>query len=204
MIDSIRATHPDVADDDRVCRSCLIAERTKHVMRELERERGDLDEVERDVSQKATAHVAIAERLNEQFDRQLTLSERVADTVARVGGSWTFIGSFIGFILLWAIANSILLGRGAYDPYPYILLNLVLSCIAAIQAPIIMMSQRRLSDRDRMQADNDFRTNLKAELEIATLHEKVDHLLHVQWERMVELQQVQLEILEDLAKHRRD
>jgi uncharacterized membrane protein len=99
--------------------------------------------------------------------------------------------------------NSAMLGRSAFDPYPYILLNLALSCIAAIQAPIIMMSQNRGAARDRLEADEDFRVNLKAELEIAALHEKLDHLTHTQWERMVELQQTQIELLEELREARR-
>ncbi|MCA9676095.1 MAG: DUF1003 domain-containing protein, partial [Myxococcales bacterium] len=199
--DAVRARHPGLADDARLCRACLAAERTHHVVGELQRERGDLDEVERDVSRRAADHVAIATRLNEEFDRSLTLGERVADGVARVGGSWGFIGGFVAVLVTWTVVNAMVLRGHAFDPYPFILLNLVLSCLAAIQAPIIMMSQRRLGARDRLQADQDFRTNLKAELEIALLHEKLDHLLHVQWERMVELQQVQLEILEELATH---
>ena len=94
------------------------------------------------------------------------------------------------------------LAARAFDPYPFILLNLVLSCLAALQAPIIMMSQNRLSARDRMEAELDFRTNLKAELEIASLHEKIDHLLHGQFERMVELQEVQIELLERARRAR--
>ncbi len=107
-------------------------------------------------------------------------------------------------IVLWMIANSILLlTRGAFDPYPYILLNLILSCLAAFQAPLIMMSQRRQEAKDRLRAQSDYRVNLKAELEIRYLHEKLDHLLLHQWERLTEIQQVQIELMEDLAKSQR-
>ena len=93
--------------------------------------------------------------------------------------------------------------RAVFDPYPFILLNLVLSCIAAIQAPIIMMSQKRQESKDRLRSENDYRVNLKAELEIRHLHEKLDHLINRQWERLAEIQQIQLEIMEDLASPKR-
>jgi uncharacterized membrane protein len=96
----------------------------------------------------------------------------------------------------------VFLQKGAFDPYPYILLNLVLSCIAALQAPVIMMSQNRMSAYDRRKADQDFRVNLKAELEIASLHDKVDHLLHAQWEHLVEMQEVQIDLLNQIAEKR--
>ena len=100
--------------------------------------------------------------------------------------------------------NTLVLARGAFDPFPYILLNLLLSCVAALQAPIILMAQNRTAHRDRAMADHDYRVNLEAELEIALLHEKVDHLLHSQWEHMVEIQQAQMELLEQIDRDRGD
>ena len=150
------------------------------------------------------AEKRVARDINLEFADTRTLGERAADRIAAFGGSWPFIG--IAFLLLagWVVLNSVILARrgATFDPFPYILLNLFLSMLAALQAPIIMMSQNRLSARDRLEADLDFRTNLKAELEIASLHEKIDHLLHAQFERMVELQEVQIEILNDLAEER--
>ncbi|MBK7975140.1 MAG: DUF1003 domain-containing protein [Deltaproteobacteria bacterium] len=103
-------------------------------------------------------------------------------------------------LTIWMALNTKILGPHPFDPFPFILLNLVLSCLAAIQAPIILMAQNRSAARDRMQADEDYRTNLKAELEIASLHDKMDHLLHSQFERMVEMQEIQLDLLTDLAE----
>jgi len=123
--------------------------------------------------------------------------------VAKVGGSWPFVVGFGVVLVAWIGLNSWLIHDKAFDPYPYILLNLVLSCLAAIQAPIIMMSQNRASALDRVRAEEDYKINLKAELEIHALHDKIDHLLHVQWERMTEIQQTQLEVLRELSERRR-
>ena len=120
--------------------------------------------------------------------------------MAVIGGSWPFVIGFFVALLIWVALNTLWLRQQAFDPYPYILLNLFLSCLAAVQAPIIMMSQNRVSARDRLQATQDFRINLKAELEVASLHEKVDHLLHSQWQHMVELQELQLDLFTDLTK----
>ena len=146
----------------------------------------------------------VTRNINREFDEQLTFGQKLADNVAKFGGSWTFIIIFALILVMWVILNSVILARyqNAFDPYPYILLNLFLSMLASIQAPIIMMSQNRMNQRDRRQADQDFRVNLKAEIEVATLHEKVDHLLHAQWNRMVELQQLQLDLLQELARRR--
>src|SRR6202012_4383650 len=137
------------------------------------------------------------------WERRRTLGERVADTVADFGGSWTFIVIFFAVLVVWMTFNAWAASRSVFDPYPYILLNLVLSCLAAIQAPIIMMSQNRQEAKDRLRSENDFRVNLKAELEIRHLHDKVDHIITRQWERLAEIQQIQLEILQDMAHGRR-
>jgi len=186
---------------EHVCRSCLSRERLAHVIAQLEQERGELSEIEAEVARHAGEHIAIAEDLASRFAREITLPQRVADRVAEVGGSWTFVLGFLAVLVAW-IALNVALAAGAFDPYPYILLNLVLSCLAALQAPIIMMSQNRQAARDRAQAEQDFRINLKAELEIASLHHKLDHLLHAQWGRMVELQELQLELLAEMRDER--
>ena len=177
-----------------VCRNCLQRERLAHVMDQLESERGQLSDIEADVARRAGEHLTIADNLAKRFAHDITFGERIADKVAEVGGSWSFVIGFLVVLGAW-IALNVALATRAFDPYPYILLNLVLSCIAALQAPVIMMAQNRQASRDRMQAEEDFRVNLKAELEIASLHEKVDHLLHAEWERMVELLEMQLELL---------
>ena len=200
----IEQQHPDKwRADGYVCRPCLNRERTAYLIAQLEQERGALSAVEAEVSKKAAEHSAVAEHLEEQFQRDLTVGQRMADAVASVGGSWPFVVGFGSVLITWIVINSVALRTHPFDPYPYILLNLVLSCLAAIQAPIIMMSQNRSAVRDRLEADEDYKINLKAELEIAALHEKVDHLLHVQWERMVEIQQTQLELLTELTDRKR-
>ena len=126
--------------------------------------------------------------------------DRLADRVASIGGSWGFIVGFVLVLLAWMLINSRVLeslGLGAFDAYPYIFLNLVLSMLAAIQAPVIMMSQKRQEAKDRLRSLNDYQVNLKAELEIRHLHEKIDHLINKQWQRLAEIQQLQLEIMQD-------
>jgi len=122
----------------------------------------------------------LSENINKKFKRQLTFGERVSDKLSEIAGSWIFIISFFIALAFWITINSILIIFRPFDPYPFILLNLVLSCLAAIQAPIILMSQNRQADKDRLQAEYDYKVNLKAELEIRNLHEKIDHLLMYQ------------------------
>lgn len=135
----------------------------------------------------------------EDEETRSTFGERIADKVAQFGGSWTFILSFAGFLIVWIIINSVLLVKG-FDPYPYILLNLMLSCLAALQAPVIMMSQNRKEAKDRERAEDDYLINLKSEIEIRHLHRKIDLSLVEQYEHLCEIQQKQLEMLIDLEK----
>jgi len=188
----------------RVCRNCLSRGRHDLLVEQLEHERGQLSVVEREIASKAAHHLTLAEDIERDFEQSTTRGQRLADRVSEVGGSWGFVSGFLATIVLWVLLNVIVFHDRGFDPYPFILLNLLLSCLAAVQAPIIMMAQNRMSQRDRRQADQDFRINLKAEIEVATLHEKVDHLLHAQWNRMVELQQLQLDILQELARRRGD
>jgi uncharacterized membrane protein len=131
-------------------------------------------------------------------EEDLTFGQKMADKVAEFGGSWTFIIAFFSFLLLWIAVNVVVLISRPFDPYPFILLNLILSCLAAIQAPIIMMSQNRQDEKDRSRAQLDYQVNLKAELEIKLLNEKIDYLLMYQNKRLLEFQEVQMEYLEDL------
>jgi len=144
------------------------------VKRIFGRSREELGEAERRVLQQAHEHRIVSSNMHEDFESEATSGQRLADAIARVGGSWTFIISFLAFLVLWVLANAILLSRDAFDPYPFIFLNLVLSMLAAIQAPIIMMSQNRQSERDRFFAAKDYEVNLKAEIEVMALHHKID------------------------------
>lgn len=180
-----------------LCEACSLEGRTGLLIARLQSERGELSAIEADIAIQASKHNSIATHIDEEFARTATFGDRVADQVAAVGGSWTFVISMILVLLVW-IAINVLMATHAWDPYPFILLNLGLSSIAALQAPVIMMSQNRASARDRAAANGDFRVNLKSEIEIALLHEKVDHMLHAQWERQVELHEVQIELLTEL------
>jgi uncharacterized membrane protein len=203
VVENMAKRHPGAWDGVRyLCSGCLQAERIESVIARLTQERGELSAVEAEIARHAGEHLAIAQHLDEEFDRGLRFGQRAAEQVARIGGSWRFVLVFSGGLVVWLVLNE-WLGRRAFDPYPYILLNLVLSCLAAMQAPIIMMAQNRQAARGRAQGDSDYRVNLKAEIEVGSLHEKVDHLLHSQWDQMVELQQLQIELLSELSSRSR-
>ncbi len=137
----------------------------------------DIAPRDRRVIEKLARRNQVSRDINAEFEGQLTFGERLADRVAEVGGSWGFIISFGGFIAAWAGLNSVLLlWDGAFDPYPFVFLNLLLSLLAAVQAPVIMMSQNRQADKDRLAAAHDYEVNLKSELEIMALHDKLDQL----------------------------
>ena len=142
----------------------------------------------------------ISNNMNEKMEKKLTFGQRAADTIAKFGGSWVFIGFFCFVLIAWIVINSTTLLGQPFDKYPYILLNLALSCLAAIQAPIIMMSQNRQEARDREQANNDYKINLKAEVEINLLHEKMDYIINNQLENLVKIQNIQIELLGELQE----
>lgn len=161
---------------------------------------GNLTDREKRVLQSILKKTTISRDTHRQFYDDRTFGERVADRIALFGGSWTFILIFLALLLAWVIVNSVLLVRydESFDPYPYILLNLFLSMLAALQAPVIMMSQNRQAAKDRLQATHDYEVNLKAELEIRRLHEKLDELRDRQWLELLEIQKRQIRILERL------
>jgi uncharacterized membrane protein len=199
----LAATYPDLTANDMICRRHLTEQRTRYVKQLLEHERGELSALEQQVVESLAREATVAQDIEAAWEEKRTFGERVADMVAEFGGSWSFIVSFFVILVLWIAFNMWAAGRTVFDPYPFILLNLVLSCLAAIQAPIIMMSQGRQEAKDRLRSENDYRVNLKAELEIRHLHEKLDHLINRQWERLAEIQQIQIEIMEDLSERKR-
>ena len=137
----------------------------------------------------------VTQNTNQEYDETITLGDRLSDKLSEIAGSWAFIFTFAGIIIGWVLLNTFILTTG-FDPYPYIFLNLMLSMVAALQAPIIMMSQNRQSDKDRINADLDYHINLKAEAEIATLHHEIDLLGQVKWADLVSIQQEQIRLLE--------
>jgi uncharacterized membrane protein len=180
--------------------------RFRHVYIEdlLEEERGELTEIDREVLESLREHDTISKNPEVDFDQNITFGERLSDRIADFGGSWTFLIIFFLILAGWVALNSYLVVAKPFDPYPFIFLNLILSCLAAVQAPIIMMSQNRQEFRDRIRAANDYQVNLKAELEIRHLHQKLDHIMSKQWERLVEIQEVQLELIDELRKKGRE
>jgi uncharacterized membrane protein len=196
--------HPDLPADGWISRSALDELRSAYIEDALQNEIGEVTELEREVIDSIRGREILAERpeSEEEESRAATFGERLSDKIANFGGSWSFILLFGGFLVVWIILNVLqLFGGKAVDPYPFILLNLLLSCIAALQAPIIMMSQNRQEEHDRKRAMQDYQINLKAELEIRRLHEKVDHLLISHSERLMEIQQYQTELLQRILKN---
>jgi uncharacterized membrane protein len=203
VAERIRADRPDFDLTKPVCQSCNAKYRSDYVRSILEAERGELSSLDEQVVAALRDQELVAANINEEFHGRLTLGQRVADKVAAFGGSWGFIGLFGAIILAWMVVNAGLLIAKPFDPYPFILLNLVLSTLAALQAPVIMMSQNRQAAKDRLQAEHDYRVNLKAELEIRLLHTKLDQLLTHQWQRLIEIQQLQMDLMEEIGQNGR-
>jgi len=202
LADRIRADHPTLADNALIDRREINRYRTRYVEQLLREERGEFTELDRQVAESIANQETIAENVEEDFLEHRTSGQRLSDGLASFGGSWIFLSSFGVFLVIWMAASLIVGETRSFDPYPFILLNLVLSCLAAIQAPIIMMSQKRQEAKDRLRSMNDYQVNLKAELEIRHLHEKLDHLIKKQWQRLAEIQQIQLEMMESDRRRR--
>lgn len=198
FLDFVRSCRPDVQDDTGLSMQEMDGLRHTYLEKILLDERDELSHLEKEVMSAIRDNSILSEETAIADAEQLTLGQRLADRIAAFGGSWVFILSFFSVLLTWIAVNLVLASR-AFDPYPFILLNLVLSCLAAIQAPIIMMSQNRQEEKDRRRAENDFKINLKAELELRLLHDKIDHLLVHQNQRLLEIQQMQVEYLQDIV-----
>jgi uncharacterized membrane protein len=197
IIDAIKKDVPHFDETCNLAMSELNFYREKYISDFLQQELGELDEMEKKVVQSLKDKSVVSDNPDDE-DPNLTLGQRVADKVAAFGGSWTFILSFIFFLLAWIGVNAFFLANKGFDPYPFILLNLILSCVAALQAPVIMMSQNRQNEKDREKAQNDYMVNLKSELEIRLLHEKIDHLILHQEQSLLEIQQVQVDMMKDI------
>lgn len=183
-----------------ICLADLQRFQHRYVEEVLKAEKGELTQLEQEVLESLQKQETVSANADIEFDATLTFGQRLADRVADFGGSWPFIISFGVAMFAWMFLNSYVLATHPFDPYPYILLNLCLSSLAAIQAPIIMMSQNRQEARDRLRAVRDYQVNLKAELEIRHLHQKLDHLLSHQWERLVEIQEIQMELINEIRR----
>jgi uncharacterized membrane protein len=202
IAERIKAACPDWTFASYICIADLNRFRNEYLSDMIKQDKGELTEIETDVVRSLHEQELLSKNLNDEYARQLTLGQRLADKIADFGGSWQFIGIFGAVLLLWVTVNTTFFLKRPFDPYPYIFLNLILSCLAAIQAPVIMMSQNRQEEKDRLRAEYDYKVNLKAELEIRNLHEKVDHLLTSQWQRLLAIQEMQTELMEEIAEKR--
>ncbi|NTS42364.1 DUF1003 domain-containing protein [Flavisolibacter sp. BT320] len=197
----IQQDHPDFTDTSFISVEKLNAYRKRYITQLIQQELGEVSQLEQEVIHSIESNKILSENIEEDLQEANTLGQRVADRIATFGGSWTFILAFFFFIAAWMVVNIWLLTSRPFDPYPFILLNLILSCLAAIQAPIIMMSQNRQEEKDRRRNEHDYKVNLKAEIEIRLLHEKLDHLMIHQNKRLLEIQQVQSDYLEDILQN---
>lgn len=196
----IKTEHPDFSKESFITLAELNHYRRLYLTSLIIQEKGELAIIDRDVMEAIKNNSILSENIQDEIEAKLTVGQKIADKVAAFGGSWTFIVTFFSFIIIWMTINVWFIATKPFDPYPFILLNLILSCLAAIQAPIIMMSQNRQEQKDRQRSEHDYKINLKAELEIKLLSEKIDHLLVHQNNKLLEIQEVQIDYLEDLMK----
>lgn len=201
IFDLIKKDYPEFKSKSLISVIELNQYRQKYIAEYLMQEVGELNELEEDVLKTLQNQETISKKIATESDNtRFTFGQRLADKIASFGGSWKFIIIFGIFIFIWMLVNIIFLMNKAFDPYPFILLNLILSCLAALQAPVIMMSQNRQEEKDRERSKQDYMVNLKSELEIRMLHEKIDHLIVHQQQELLTIQQVQVEMMEDIMK----
>lgn len=199
LIEIIQQDHPDFTVDKHLSISELDSYREKYIKSFMTKQVGEITELEKPVLDSLIDKSTITDKLDGE-DMSLTFGQKIADQVASFGGSWTFIILFFVFLFMWLGINVFWLANKGFDPYPFILLNLILSSLAAIQAPIIMMSQNRQEDKDRERAKKDYMVNLKSELEIKMLHEKIDHLIINEQQDILKVHNAQLDILNDILE----
>lgn len=178
----------------------LLNFRFQYINQLLKNEVSTSKQFDHELKHKIRTQQVHIKNVNDALKTKETFGQRIADGIAKFGGSWTFIIAFIFILVAWITLNTLPLFFEPFDKFPYILLNLALSCLAAIQAPIILMSQNRQTERDRVEADNDYEVNVKSEVEIHLLHEKIDYLMESKWQHLTELQQLQIELLQELIK----
>lgn len=204
LLSLIQKEHPEFGHESFISLDKLNEYRKRYITQLIEQEVGEVTKLEEEVIHSIQTNKILSENIEEDINEPLTLGQKVADKIAAFGGSWTFIISFFSFLALWMMTNVWVLATRPFDAYPFILLNLILSCLAAIQAPIIMMSQNRKEQKDRQRSEHDYKVNLKAEIEIRLLHEKLDHLMVHQNKRLLEIQQLQSDFLEDILHQVRE
>lgn len=195
----IQSNYPEFTETSFLSISELSTLRVQFMTLKMKGQLGELSSMEKLVVDTLSEGDQISNLAVIQENANLTHGQKMADHVASFGGSWTFIILFGFFLCVWIVLNTVFLLNKGFDPYPFILLNLILSCIAALQAPIIMMSQNRQEEKDRERSKLDYIINLKSELEIRTLHEKMDHLIIHQQKDLFEIQELQIEMMKDIT-----
>ena len=200
ILQKIKNEYPHFVESGYLSVSELNEFRNRYIESTMRDELGSLSHLEQEVLEALHKNQLISDNIDDANEENLTVGQKLADRIASFGGSWTFIISFFVFLFSWIGLNAFMLTTKAYDPFPFILLNLILSCLAALQAPLIMMSQNRLEEKDRLRAKNDYQVNLKAEVEIRMLHEKMDHLILNQQQRLFEIQHIQVEMLNEITE----
>ena len=197
IVQMIREKYPEWSSEGYICLPDLYLFRSRYVTEILKTSSQEIYDLgkEMDKEEQATPR-----NINKEFESSLTLGERLADGLAKFGGSWSFISIFMAMMVIWMGINSFFLIEKPFDPFPFILLNLALSCLAALQAPVIMMSQNRQEAKDRLRAEHDYEINLKAEIEIRKLHERMDHLLMHQWQHLMDIQQLQVNLMKEISQ----
>ncbi|MDD5570231.1 MAG: DUF1003 domain-containing protein [Bacteroidales bacterium] len=200
IVKLIKSQFPDWNPEGYISIKELNKFKYQYIDKLLETEKGELSEIEKEVIESIKNADLLSKDLSSEKNDNYTFGERISDKVADFGGSWKFIGIFMLVIFVWIGINTYLILNKPFDPYPFILLNLILSCVAALQAPVIMMSQNRQEAKDRIRAQHDYQINLKAEIEIRQLHEKLDHLLTFQAQKQIEINKMQIELLQELLE----
>ncbi|PIS42059.1 MAG: hypothetical protein COT24_05540 [Candidatus Kerfeldbacteria bacterium CG08_land_8_20_14_0_20_40_16] len=199
LVKTIKKINPGWKSEGYICLDDLNSIRKQYIKELLSIEKGELSSLEEDILKSIKEQQLVSKNINKEFKEKLTFGNKLSDNLARFGGSWRFIILFAIVLFIWILINSLILLKRPFDPYPFILLNLILSCLAALQAPVIMMSQNRQEAKDRLRSEHDYRVDTKAELEIQQLHEKMDHLLMKQWQRLLEIQEIQIDLMDQLA-----
>lgn len=202
VVEIIKKTNPGWQNEGYICSDDLNKYRHAYMQFILEQEKGELSVLEKGVIESLAEHEILSSDIYDKYETTLSFGEKLSDRIAAFGGSWKFLIIFACILFIWILINSIFLLSKPFDPYPFILLNLILSCLAAVQAPIIMMSQNRQDAKDRLRGSHDYQINLKAELEIRHLHQKIDHLLLRQWDHLVEIQELQMELMEEVQRRK--
>ncbi len=200
ILQMIKEDHPELPEHGYISKKILNTYRELRVKKILEEEFGELNSMHESILKSISNEEFVSKNVESEMQEHLSIADKISDRVAEFGGSWRFIISFLLFIVIWMAINVFCLSNKGFDPYPFILLNLILSCVAALQAPVIMMSQNRQEQKDRQRSMHDYQVNLKAEVEIQQLHEKLDHLMMHQNQRLLEIQQTQVDMLEQLVE----